>query len=115
MFYSELISGTSEMIDDVGNFIDSLGPTIEVSWYTVLWIRSLSMGLHIMFNLSGEKCMYWMIWCNSVGMFYLHEGTCHHYLHLVINIKVFINVTALTTTKPYCTLLYPQSESSVAK
>ena len=40
----------------------------------VLWMRSLSAAPLTMCSLSGVKCIVFMFWCNSIGMFSFLDG-----------------------------------------
>ena len=70
ILHGQLIPGAPEVACYVGNFL----VTFMVNQYTALWIGSLSRAPLAMFNLSGERYMLHMFWCNLIGMFSFLEG-----------------------------------------
>ena len=50
------------------------GQPFKVNLYMVQWMGSLSTAPLTMFNLSGAKCMLWIFWSSSIGIYSFLEG-----------------------------------------
>ena len=63
----------------------------------VLCIGSLTTAPLIMFNLSGVKCLSWMFWCSSIGIFSFCEGNLMGWSAKTISFLVYIELYNFTS------------------
>ena len=83
------------MVFYMGNFLDSIsGQPFKVNLYMVLLIGSLSTAALTVFNLSGDRYVLCIFWCNSVGIFCFLDGKWqeHFFSWLVLYYKFFVNI-----------------------